>query len=224
MIEWWGNFSEWLTGTRDIRQWDWGSTADWVTGLLTALAVLVPFLIFRSENKRFRSEQARLLFIDINFNVVGPEGEDVVEYTVRNNSDRPLAEIELYVSVSGDVQFEYILKAANELAASVMALLKSRRFFTILIGSLSFAYTRETYRLLTSYRYARSSAGDIEPGNDVLLVEKWISAPALVAVSFRDASGVTWMREARSGEFLSERRRKRVVRQSFSPRPQRHII
>ncbi|WP_146082367.1 hypothetical protein [Rathayibacter sp. AY1C5] len=96
----WDGIAQWF----GYDFWNWGSAADWVTGLLTGGAVLLAVATFASERRRERQSQADRIVVRLR-----PQEDGTIKAIIRNYSDSDISDVNLVVRSLGDVKFLSIL-------------------------------------------------------------------------------------------------------------------
>ncbi|NQX03683.1 hypothetical protein HQQ82_02600 [Rathayibacter sp. VKM Ac-2856] len=206
MDEIWGGFSEWLTGTSDMRQWDWGSTADWVTGLLTFAAVVVAVQTFRHDRRRQLEAQASLIGVEYNFVTNEPWADRIIR--VRNNSQLPVTSVSvMFNAESADVV------EARRVQAAHMAVLKAQLRDAVRIGAVS---RFGMWQLLRQFRHLKPTHGfvelkDLAPGetDEVILPHPY--GAFMMGAQFKDSLGRQWAKDVSTHRVLRRSRARKMA-------------
>ncbi|ROS29601.1 hypothetical protein EDF22_1345 [Rathayibacter sp. PhB127] len=92
MDEWWGGLVNW-------QDWQWGSAAEWVTGLLTFVTVLVAALTFFHQRSSEHRSHAKFMKIGWDVGIGDPElfgllAPEVIR--LKNVSGLPFVDVALF--------------------------------------------------------------------------------------------------------------------------------
>jgi hypothetical protein len=203
--EWWGGFSEWLTGTSDMRQWEWGSTADWVTGLLTAFAVLIAAQAFRHDRQQHAQSHARLLLIDSRLDRSSDPWTHVV--VLDSRTDLPFTECKILYDLSRADR-----KVIRQTWKKLLVLLRAEfreRYDDKTIGFFRALHLYYQVHRRTP-RYGMDKVGTLDANDKYELDLPIGQGVKLLAVVFRDSSGQMWGWDVRSRKFMSKRRTAKI--------------
>ncbi|WP_127886384.1 hypothetical protein [Rathayibacter festucae] len=178
-----------------------GSVADWVTGLLTALALFVAIRVFQQDKRNRERAQSLLLK-----SARGFETGDILKFRynfvfeVQNNSQLPFTDVWLYYRPSPTELFErvndYRSQASDEWDATGMTLF---RFFP---------WFRD---YLKDYpRYASKKLGTIPAGEAAIFVLPDHAGTKTRIIDFRDAEGRQMSKIIGTNRFVSQRRMRSI--------------
>lgn len=188
-----------------MRQWNWGSTADWVTGIVTAVAVWIAALAFRHDRAQHRKSQARLLRIQTRFN----RDDDPWTHSVMldNRSESEFVDVCVIYDVTpekmlaGRRSWQGVMKGfRREIRANVRARV---------IGAWHGARLYWEVHRRTPH-YAIESVGTISPADGFELDLPIEEGVKLLVVAFEDSLGQSWAWDIKKKRMLSRRLRVRL--------------
>ncbi|MCJ1699951.1 hypothetical protein MT356_09470 [Rathayibacter festucae] len=186
MEEFWGAISEWLTGTSDMRQWDWGSAADYGTLIATVAAGAWVVALFQIENSTRRRDQADQIY----FNVEVHSGR--AEISIFNASSQRIVD-----------PFFLVKETRSSRFAPHSGIFPNRKKWIDAKGREKEKSIDDQIKVQSMERvsYSFPYGGQAEENVEILSY--------LCAVAFKDVRGRYWLRRFRADTC------KRLGRQSF---------